>query len=64
MTKRQVELNDTEAWLIQTVIRPMLGDPARYGDVVIQVQAGQVVHVNRGEGLKPPPKVGIRRVVE
>ncbi|MFZ2950902.1 MAG: hypothetical protein WA003_15615 [Desulfuromonadaceae bacterium] len=63
MTKRTVELNDTEAWLIQTVIRPMLSDPLWHGEAVIKVQAGQVVHVNRGEGMKPPERVGMRRVV-
>jgi len=55
---RTIELTDTEIWLMQSVIRPMLGDPDRYGSLTIQIQAGKVVHVNEGVDRKPPGKAG------
>lgn len=58
MTKRQTELSETEFWLLHTILKPM-----DYGEVVVRVQAGEIVHVDRKEGLKPPEKVGQRRVV-
>ena len=52
-------MNDVEEFVL-SILRPMLGDKNRYGDLVIKVQAGKVTNIHEGKNHKPPAKNGRR----
>lgn len=39
------------------ILARMLADPTRYGEMVIKIQAGQIVHVHESQDHKPPKKI-------